>query len=202
MQPLHTVIVYVLLFSHSITVYTHSHSLEFRQGALLSATNFRMDQFDDSGTVEEMVGVGSPSGGQTISSFVYVTPDTQFPDLDTGNGGTATIAMPIEPGATSGITIMRANAASRWEYVELDTRVENDMAYADTTSGGVFVANGKLNSGLIAGVVVAAFVLLVIGIAVGGLVIYFLIRRDKWQKAKQNTQKFKQKVTRSFAKQV
>ena len=161
-----------------------------------------MDQFDDSDSLEEMTDARGPSGGQTVSSFIYVSPDTQFQDLDTSNGETATIAMPFDSSISSDITIMRANAGSRWQYVELDTRVEDDTAYAETSSGGVFVANGQINSGLIAGIVVAAFVLLVIGIAVGGVVIYFLVRRDKWQKTKENARKFKQKVTRSFAKQV
>ena len=161
-----------------------------------------MDQFDDSGSLRDMVDAQPPSDGEEVSSFVFITPDAQFPDLNTENAETATIVIPVEPGANSDITILRANSASRWEYVELDTRVENDMAQAETSSGGVFYARGRLNSGLIAGVVVAAFIVLVIAIAISGVVIYFLIRRDKWQKAKLNTQKFKQKVTRSFAKQV
>ena len=161
-----------------------------------------MDEYSDADTAEEMTGVKEPSG-ETVSSFILVTPSGQFPGIDTENGQPATIAIPVDTSISSdNIRIMRANAASNWDFVHLDTRVEDDMAYADTSSGGVFVANAELNAGLIAGIVIAAFVLLVVGIAVGGVVIYFLVRRDKWQKTKENVRKMKQKVTRSFAKQV
>lgn len=165
-----------------------------------TASDYRMDQFESEDELESMTDARGSSDGERVSSYILVSPPTQF---DSKNGGRATVAIPIDTNvASDNVRIMRANAASRWEYVELDTRVEDDTAYTDTTSGGVFVANSSVNSGLIAGVVVAAFVLLVIGIAVGGLVVYFIVRRDKWQKAKENTKKFKQKVTRSFAKQV
>ena len=97
---------------------------------------------------------------------------------------------------------MRANAATNWQFVALDTRVEDDMAYADTSTGGVFVVNGEVNAGLVAGIVVAVLIVLVIGLAAGAVVIFFLVRRDKWQKTKDNMRKAKTKVTRSFAKQV
>ena len=177
------------------------HSLEFTQGTLLGATDFRMEQFPNASLAEAMLGISEPDG-ETVSDFIFITPHSEFPDIDTGNAETATVAMPIDTSVETDIKIMRANAASNWEFVELDTRVEDDMAYADTTAGGVFVANAEINAGLIAGVVVAAFVLLVIAIAIGGLVIYFLVRRDKWQKTKDNVRKIRYKVTRSFAKQV
>ena len=160
-----------------------------------------MEQISDAASAEEMLGISEPSG-ETVSSYVFVHPPTRFPNANQ-NGGAATISIPIDTSVSSdNIRIYRANVASDWEFVELDTRVEDDMAYADTSQGGIFVANAELNAGLVAGVVVAAFVLLVIGLAVGGLVIYFLVRRDKWQKTKQNAYKIKMKVTRSFAKQV
>jgi hypothetical protein len=179
----------------------NGHTLEFPQAALSTAGQYSIEEFTDKDQLEAMTDVRAVSdAGETVSSYILVSPPTQF---DSQNGGMATIAIPIDTNVASGdVTIVRANAASRWEYVELDTRVEDDMATADTSSGGVFVVNSQINSGLIAGVVVAAFVLLVIGIAFGGLVVYFVVRRDKWQKAKDNTRKFKQKVTRSFARQV
>lgn len=160
-----------------------------------------MEQFANTSFAEDMLDISEPSG-ETVSDFVLVTPHTEFPDLDTSEGKTATIAIPIDTSVETDIRIMRANAASNWEFVELDTRVEDDMAYADTSAGGVFVANAEINAGLIAGVVIAAFVILVIAFALGGVVIYFLVRRDKWQKTKENVRKMKYKVTRSFAKQV
>ena len=177
------------------------HTLTFPQAALSGPRHFVIEEFPDENQLETMTTISATSdGSQTVSSYILVNPTTQF---DSTNGGLATISIPIDPSLASGdVRIMRANAASRWDYVQLDTRVEDDMAYADTSSGGVFVANSELNSGLIAGVVVAAFVLLVVGIAFGGLVVYFVVRRDKWQKTKENTRKLKQKVTRSFAKQV
>ena len=180
------------------TIYTRRHTLEFPQAALSTAGQYSIEEFTDKDQLEAMTGVRAVSnGGETVSSYILVSPATQF---DSQNGGMAKIAIPVDTNVD--VTIMRANAASRWEYVDLDTRVEENMAEADTSSGGVFVVNSQINSGLIAGVVVAAFVLLVIGIAFGGLVVYFVVRRDKWQKAKDNTRKFKQKVTRSFARQV
>lgn len=168
----------------------------------MGPTEFRMDQFPNASVAEDMLGVKDPVG-DSLSDFVLVSPTTQFPNSNLEDGDPATIAIPIDTDVSSeDITIMRANDASNWEFVELNTRVEDGMAYADTRQGGLFVAKSDVNVGLIAGVVVAAFVLLVVGIAVGGLVIYFLVRREKWQKTKENARKMKIKMTRSFAKQV
>ena len=162
-----------------------------------------MEQFPNISAAEEMLDISEPNR-ETVSEVVFVAPVGRFPNIDMANDETATIAMPFDASSVSSenIRIRRANAASNWEFVELDTRVEDDMARAETSSGGVFLVSSELNAGLIAGVVVAAFILLVIGIAIGGLVIYFVVRREKWRKAKQNVHKLKTKVTRSFAKQV
>ena len=160
-----------------------------------------MEQFPNISTAEAMLPVGDPPD-DTVSSVIVISPST-FPNIDRDNEDAAVIAIPIDPGVSSkDVKIMRANAISNWEFVALDTRVEDDMAYADTRSGGVFVASSEVNTALIAGLAITALLLLVIGISVGGLVIYFLVRREKWQKTKDNARKFKHKVTRSFAKQV
>lgn len=160
-----------------------------------------MEQFPNVSSAEGMLGITEPTG-ETVSSFVLVSPMTRFPNTGDDQQA-AVISIPIDAGVSSNnIKIMRANAASNWEFIELDTEVEDDMASADTSQGGVFVASGELNTGLIAGIAVAAVFLVVLGIVVGGLVIYFLVRREKWQKTKDNARKLKYKVTRSFAKQV
>lgn len=161
------------------------------------ATDYVMEEFENT----DMTEADEINTGQKLSSYINVNP-TRFPGLDTANGQRASISMKFDSSISSGVKIMRANAESRWEYVELDTTVEDDTATAETSSGGVFVVTGAVATGLIAGVVIAAFVLLMVGIAIGGLVVYFIVRRDKWQKTKDNTRKMKQKITRSFAKQV
>ena len=180
---------------------SHSNSLQFSQGSLNTAMEFRMDQFPNASSVEETLDISTPSGGR-VSSFVLVTPTTRF--TDSSDGGMGMIAMPIDPSIASSdnIQVLRANAATDWNFVALDTRVEDDMAYADTSSGGIFVVNGEVNAGLVAGIVVAVLIVLVIGLTAGAVVLYFVIRRDKWQKTKDNVRKAKTKVTRSFAKQV
>lgn len=176
--------------------------LEFQQAALMAPSEFRMDQFANVSLAEDMLGIEDPRG-DSVSDFILVTPTGLFPNSNLKDGEPAVIAIPIDTSVSSDdIKIMRANDASNWEFVELETRVEDDMAYADTRQGGVFVAKSGVNVGLIAGIVVTFFILLVVGIAVGGLVIYFLVRRDKWEKTKENARKMKFKVTRSFAKQV
>ena len=183
------------------SIYLHRNSLEFGPDALDDASIFRMDEFTNTSSAEDMLGVSAPPG-QQVSSFVLISPPTSFPNSGE-NAGMGMVALPVDTDISSdNIRILRANANSNWEFVELDTRVENNMAYADTSQGGVFVANAGLNTGLVAGIVVAVFILIVATLAIGGVVIYFLVRREKWQKTKDNIQKYKTKVTRSFAKQV
>lgn len=168
----------------------------------MGPSEFRIDQFANASLAEDMLDIDDPSG-DSVSDFILITPTTRFPNSNLEDGEPAVVTIPIDTSVSSdNVKIMRANDASNWEFVELDTRVEDDMAMADTRQGGVFVAKSDVNVGLIAGLVVTAFVLLVIGIAVGGLVIYFLVRRDKWEKTKENARKMKFKVTRSFAKKV
>lgn len=186
----------------SICTLSYSNSLEFQQAALTGPSEFRMDQFANVSLAEDMLGIEDPRG-ESVSDVILITPTTLFPNSNLEDGEPAVIAIPIDTSVSSDdIKIMRANDASNWEFIELETRVEDDMAYADTRQGGAFVAKSSVNVGLIAGIAVTFFILLVVGIAVGGLVIYFLVRRDKWEKTKENARKMKFKVTRSFAKQV
>lgn len=151
--------------------------------------------------VEELAQEGellnSPS--VIISPYVSVEPLTQFAGVD----GMATIRIAFDSQLVeSGISLYRANLNSAFVFREMDTRVENGQAVAETNQGGIFVVGSGLNYDLVVGLSVAGVVLLIIILLVVGVVIYFVVRPDKWKSTKSGVKKTQMKVKRSFAKQV
>ena len=134
----------------------------------------------------------------TQSAFVALDP----PEVFTAEGEEVEIAIVLADGAPSRTKVFRASPQSDWSFVELGTEVVDGRAVASTNQGGIFVAASQPNVALIAGLSVFGVFMFIIILSVGGLIIYFVVRKDKWQKTKENVYKAKMKVTRSFAKQV
>lgn len=151
--------------------------------------------------VEELAQEGellnSPS--VIVSPYVSVEPLTQFDGIN----GMATIRISFDSQLVeSGISLHRANLNSAFVFVELDTRVENGQAVAETNQGGIFVVGSGVNYDLIVGLSVAGVILLIVILIVVGVVIYFVVRPEKWKSTKSGVKKTQMKVKRSFAKQV
>jgi len=98
------------------------------------------------------------------------------------------------------VRILRYSASNGWNARELDTEVSNGMATARTDQGGVFVASGSSPNYVLIGALVGS--LLVVILIIGAVIIFFIVRRDKWQKVKSTVKNTKTNVTRSFASKV
>ena len=181
------------------------HSIQFNQGTLSTAVEFRFEEYADSDTaIQAVEDLANPPDGNfavppnAVSSYVLLTPIENF----AAAGQMATIVIDIDDTAPSSTRIYRANPGSDWNFVSLTTEMRDGNAYAQTDQGGVFVAASGLNTlGIAIGVSVGAVVLIVVacGAAIG---VYFAVRPEKWRKTKDNVRKTKTKVSRSFAKQV
>ena len=98
------------------------------------------------------------------------------------------------------VHIIRYSGANGWNARELDTEVSNGMATAQTDEDGVFVASGSPTNYVLIGALVGSLV--VVALIIGAVIIFFVIRRDKWQKVKATFKNTKTNVTRSFASKV
>ena len=167
----------------------------------MGATIFRLEEYSEE---EDAMQAAQDRGGtidppsEIHSSFLLLDPFNQF----TAEGEEAEVSIALSGDPPSGSRIYRASPQSDFSFVGLDTEVVDGRAIASTNQGGIFVVASQPNVALIAGLSVFGAVMFLILLSVGGLIVYFVIRRDKWQKTKQNVYKAKMKVTRSFAKQV
>ena len=184
---------------------SHRHSLEFGQGDLDDAVEFRLEQYADSGAALQAVqSVAVPPDGEfqtppnVVSPYVLVNPVTNFAAAQR----TATIVIDIDDSASTDTQIYRANPSSDWNFVSMSTEVQDGRAIAQTDQGGVFVAASGLNTIAIAVGVSVAVVLLVVVLCGSAIMVYFVVRPEKWRKTTDTVRKTKTKVTRSFAKQV
>lgn len=183
------------------TIEVNDHSVMFEEGDLMGAVVFRLEEFSEE---EDAMQAAQERGGtidpppEIHSSFVLLDPFVQF----TAENEEAEIVIDLPGDPPSGSRIYRASPQSDWSFVGLETEVVDGRALASTNQGGIFVVASQPNVALIAGLSVFGFVMFLILLSIAGLVVYFILRRDKWQKTKQNVYKAKMKVTRSFAKQV
>ena len=184
---------------------THRHSLQFGQGTLDDAVEFRLEEYanpDDA--VQAVQSVAEPPDGNfrtpsnVVSPYVLVNPVTNFAAAQQ----TATIVIDIEDSASADTEIYRANPSSDWNFVRMSTEIRDGSAYAQTDQGGVFVAASGLNTIAIAVGVSVGAVLLVVVLCGIAITVYFAVRPEKWRKTTDKVRKTKTKVTRSFAKQV
>ena len=181
-----------------------SHIIQIESGDLEGAIVFNIEEYSNSSTALEQARTRttieqfSPPPEER-SSYLLVDPLDQF--TTPGQMVEVNIALNDDnpPGNTN---IYRANPGSRWTFQRLTTKINGDRAIASTDQGGIFVAASPQDTALIAGLTVMGVFLLFIIILPLSVVIFFLIRRDKWQSLKESTRKTKVKVTRSFAKQV
>ena len=134
-----------------------------------------------------------------LSSYIGIFP----PRIFDGSQSPAEVAIELDGSiGSTGVSIYRANMENVWIFTELDSRVENGRVMASTNQGGVFVAGSPVDYGLVIGLVIAALVLLVLAMLTVGVVIYFVVHRDKWDSTKKSISKAKMNLKRSFAKQV
>jgi len=98
------------------------------------------------------------------------------------------------------VHIVRYSASNGWNPQELDTEVSNGMATAQTDQDGVYVASGSPTNYVLIGALVGS--LIVVALIIGAVIIFFVIRRDKWHKVKATLKNTKTNVTRSFASKV
>lgn len=137
------------------------------------------------------------------SKYINVNPPATFP----GTLNPATIEINLDstvsPETASGISIYRASQESDWIFVELETEAMSaGRVAASTSQGGVFVAGSGVDYGLVTGLVITGVVLLVIAVLMAGLIIYFVVRPEKWASAKSGLSKTKMNLKRSFANQI
>ena len=134
--------------------------------------------------------------GNVQSSFILVqnegsnmlTPETE---------NEVTISLELDGSASSNTKIYVSNQNTQGTFRELDTRVESGMAIASTNEDGVYVAaSPAIAAYVIVGTVL--FVLIIIAIAVIGVIVYFRVRRDKWERVSKSLSG----VTRSFQKKI
>ena len=72
-------------------------------------------------------------------------------------------------------------------WTRMDAKIADGVARFDATEGGVYIAVSNTNVGMIVGIVVA--VLLLVGVIVGGTVLYFKRHPDKGQAIKRSCQR-------------
>ena len=109
-----------------------------------------------------------------------------------------TISMTVDD--TTDVKIVRYSAANGWNGQELDTEVSGNTASAQSDQDGVFVATSSPNYYVLIGALVGS--LLVVVLIIGAVILFFVIRRDKWAKVKSSLKNAKTGVQRSFASKV
>lgn len=133
-----------------------------------------------------------------VSGYKRVDPVSVFE----GAQEMGSISIQLDTADLSNVVILRSSAASAWEFTPLDTVVVDGKAVAFTDQGGYFVASTPIQYGLVVGIPVAIIVLLLVVVIIIGIIVYFRVRPEKWEVAKDNMHKTQVKVKRSFAKQV
>ena len=178
-----------------------SASLSFRMGDLTDALVVRMETYPDAesalAAIEASSDFDANAPGNEVSDYVLVDPMGEF---ERGESTSATIRLNIDSGSSS-VKIYRANARSSWTFEELDTRVSDDVAEADTNQGGVFVASSPIVTLYVIIFTILA-VVIIVTLVVVGVVVYFVVRRDKWNKTKGKVSGGVKNLSRSFAKKV
>lgn len=170
--------------------------MSVERGAITEPTVFVMQRWPDNlaeQAVREYAGqsVALPSDSRS-SDVVTVTME----------GGKQerpfTITMTVDD--TTDVKIVRYSAANGWNGQELDTQVSGDQASAQSDQDGVFVATSSPNQYVLIGALVGSLV--VVLLIIGAIIIFFVIRRDKWRKVKSSFKNAKTGITRSFASKV
>ena len=182
--------------------HTHSHYIEFAANDLDGPVEFTIEEYsneDDAlAAAEAQGGGGDKPSGDEDSPYVLIHPVGKF----SASGQEAVIAIDLDSGASSSATVYRANPSSDWEFVSMDTEVRDGKAMTTSDEGGIYVASSEPNLLWIVGVVVAVVFIMIVVLIIGGMLIYFRVRPEKWEKTKDNMRKAKIRVSRSFAKQV
>ena len=176
----------------------------FQRGDLTQPNALNMMEFENADEARDMIEAtagGTPRNepSNKVSSSLTVQPYTRF----TGAQNEAQISIDLDPTADrDGTVIYRASAMNGWSYVALDTQIVEGRAVARTDQGGIFVAAAEVSTGTIVGVVVSAFILILVGVLIVGMFIYFKTQPEKWRSAKDKMLQSQNKLKRSFAKQV
>ena len=170
--------------------------ISFPPAALTSPVTVQVEVFQNASGAQAIT--NSPNTPDyTVSAFTWVGPQ-QFPDVQ----GSATVQLALS-GTGPNVQVYRANEASGWVYQALDTAVANEMASAQTNSGGMFVAASSktaiisvatvlvvivvLATVVLATVVLATVVLATVVLATVvtvSLVVYFRVKKGAWQNFK------------------
>ena len=190
--------------SLSLSLY-YSSSIEFEQGALVAANEFRVTDIADREAamtdIENLAGVGVAVNlpGNEASGYKRIDPVTIFE----GAEGMGTVSIDLDSTIDpSNVVIQRASSVSAWVFEPLDTEIIDGRAVAQTDRGGYFVVSTPVQYGLVVGIPIAIVLILLIVVIIIGVLVYFRVRPEKWASAKENVHKTQVKVKRSFAKQV
>ena len=191
----------IIYFYHSMLIY--------KQGDLMTAQIITMTPFDSASEAQEQlfgttdssrtkrqsISYSTDAPGNVESSYVLVR--LEGSDMLTpGTGNEVDIALDIGS-ASSSTKIYVSNVNTQGTFRELDTKIENGMAIASTNEEGVYVAASPAIAAYIT-VGTIVFVLLVVVIAVICVIVYFRVRRDKWEKVTNSLSG----VSRSFQKKI
>ena len=171
--------------------------ISVERGAFTEPTMFVMQQWPNS--IADQA-VRQFAGGRNVA----LPDDSRTSDVVTVTmeGGRQvrpfTITMKVDD--TTDAKIVRYNSENGWNGQELDTQVSGDMASAQSDQDGVFVATSSPNQYILIGALVGSLV--VVLLIIGAIILFFVIRRDKWEKVKSSLKNTKTGITRSFASKV
>lgn len=179
----------------------HRTNVNFDRGVLTEAVTLRLQMYSNSSAatsaVSELAGADIPEPGSSVSNFYLLDPTDQFHT----DSGMAEIQIELQDSTATNYKVYRANEASGWQYEELETEEVDGLATASTSTGGVFVVASPIVTAWIVVSVVLVILFLVLFV-VGGVVIYFIVRREKWHSTKDKVSSGMKNISRSFAKKV
>lgn len=179
----------------SFLPFCYSHWISVDRGALTEPSMFVMQKWPGgmaSQAANEFAGRNVNLPDNTVSDVVTVTME----------GGKQekpfTITMTVDE--TSDTTIVVYSAANGWNGQELDTETSGNTASAQSDQDGIYVATSSPNQYILIGALVGSLV--VVLLIIGAVILFFVIRRDKWRKVKSSLKNAKTGITRSFASKV
>jgi len=175
--------------------FLYRHWVTVERGAISEPVMFSMQKWPDHIVNEAL----RQYTGRDISLPDDATSDVVTVTMEGGKQEMPyTISMTV--GDTSDTHIIRYSASNNWNGEELDTEVSGNTASAQSDQDGVFVASSSPNHYVLIGALVGSLV--VVLLIIGAVILFFVIRRDKWRKVKASFKNAKTSVTRSFASKI
>ena len=171
----------------------------------MKAETFRLEKFASEEEaldgIKEMTGNSADTTpGQARSDYYYFVSDSGE-EITTDTSQRVEINIELNDGLGRSPTVYIANSRTQGTFKALDTKVENGVAKAYTDEGGVVVVSAEIVTQYVI-IATVSFLLIIFITAVVATVIYFRVRRDKWEKVKGKVSGGMNNIKRSFAKEV